>query len=124
MAHARGAVVQRGNRRYELTNQPRRRRILERNRALAGAREDVREAHAAHVIGDDDDRRAAGLETLDGADAAEGLVSEICDARGLFAQSLFERGDTAQLVADLEHLQRLVGGTDRVQPLPEAVFER
>ena len=69
-------------------------------------------------------RRAAGIEALDGADAAEGFVPEVGHACDLLAQRLFETGDAAQLAADLEHLQRLVGGADRVQPFAEAVFER
>ncbi len=69
-------------------------------------------------------RGTARVEPLDGADAAEGLVTEFCEPRRLIAKRLFEGADPAQLATDLEHLQRLVGSADRVQPLAQAVLER
>jgi hypothetical protein len=58
------------------------------------------------------------------ADAAEGLVAEVGEPGRLVAEKLFEGGDAAQLVADLQHLQRLVSGAHGIEPLAEAVFER
>ena len=118
------AVVQGRRRRHELANEPRGSRELQRDRAFLRPRQHLGQAHAADVIGDDDDGGAARVEPLDGTDAAERFVTEVGEPCHLVAERFFETGDAAQLVTDLEHLERLVGGADRVQPLAQAVFER
>ena len=109
---------------HELTDEAERGVGLDRQQPRFGERENLREPHAWHMLGDHGQRPAGLADALNAAHAAVVFGLERRQPADTIAQREFERRDRGEFLAQRQELERLVGHTDAQPALSKSILKR
>ena len=123
VADVRHLLMQERERVNELPDQAERRVGLDRQQPRFRERQNLRQPHARHVVGDDGQCGAGLADPLDAAHAAVVLRLERRQPADAIAQGEFKGRDRGELLAKREQLERLVGHTDTQTPLAKSILK-